>query len=585
MPRFACLIDLPRIASRRLVAALACAFGSPGDAAFGQVPAAPVTGRPQVGRRDVESPVNNPLDDRLLPDAARSPWRTWFSRNYLRYEPAPLERGAGREQLPPHLVDTTLRDHRKALYRDDVSTRLTLLLRDGDDRVRGAAALSLARGGFLETPDHVARLFSLLDDEQKRVREQSLIAAGIAEPGAARHRLLSIANSNFDGLHLQNEVERTRMRALASLSLALQGEPLLPALVGGYARDPSAPLQLRALVVQALGLSGSDAALPLLESLARNDDEAPLIRATATAALGLLGQTAAVPLLLELLVDRDSDTDIRAAAALAIGEAAPRGDDTLVRELVKAIDHESNALVGRFLLLSIGQIGGTTARLRLEHALQHESAEQRVFAELGLGLLARQGDAELAVQALEDALRKTRSQDEQAALLCALGLSRCAATFDSVANFIDHGAPEIRRAAVAGLSLLRAPRAVALLEQRLLDDPAPEVRLHAARALARLDPTCASLLVRELGSGRNRSSPERSALILALGYTGDPLALEPLLDLLREPGHTSRDRESATFALGLIYDIRRPPVASRLSAGRSFLHESTELAALIGLLD
>lgn len=541
---------------------------------------------PAIGRRETSGPATTPLDDQLLPDAARSPWRTWFTRHYARYEAPPLQGGAGRGGLPPHLADQALRSERRDLFRSDVAARLALLLRDHDDRVRGAAAIALARGGFLgDDPAAVARMFLLQDDVQRRVREQSLLAAGLSGTSTARHRLLSIANSDFSGLHLQNDVERTRLRALAGLFLALDGEPALPKLVASLALDPRAPLQQRALVVQALGLSGSAGAQPILESLAKNEEEQALIRATAVAAMGLLGRAEPTPFLLELLTLKSSDTDVRAAAALAVGEVAPRGDDEVVRALVRAADHESNALVGRFLLLAIGEVGGSTARLRLERALQHESAEQRVFAELGLGLLARHGDREPAVEALLQELRRTRSQDEQCALLCSLGLAGVATVQEEVASWLAHDAPEVRRAALNGLALLGQPGSVALFEQRLLDDPAPEVRLHAARALGRLDPTCASLLIRELGGGVSRATQERAALLLALGSTGDPLAVEPLLDLLREPATNSSEREAATLALGLLYDPRRLPLASRLASGRSFLHESTELAPLLALAE
>ncbi len=538
-----------------------------------------------AGRRESEGPARDGFDDRLLPDAPRSPWRTWFNRNFHRFEPLPLAGGAGRGGLPPHLVDPKLRNERIASYRSDVATRLALLLRDPDDRVRGAAAISFARGGFVHDARDVQRLFELADDEQRRVRSQAVLAAALGESSPARHRLLQIAHADFDGLHLQNEVERDRIRALATLFLSLDGEPALPALVRSFAEDPSTPLQLRALVIQGLGLSRAAAALPTLAALVDDVTQPALVRAAAAAALGLLGDPAAAPLLLARLDRRDSDTDVRAAAALALGAVAPRGDEEFVRTLLKATEHESNALVGRFLLLALGEIGGTTARLRLERALEHESAEQRVFAELGLGLLARRGDREQAIAPLEGALRRTRSQDEQCALLCALGISGAPEAFGSIAGFLEASAPEVRRAAISALSLLGLPAAVASLERLLLDDSAPEVRMHAARALGRLDPSCAALMIHELGGGRSRAAAERASLILAIGFTRDPVALEPLLELLREPGHTSREREAATQALGLIYDERQLPPGLPLVASRSFLNESSELAELTTLAE
>lgn len=555
----------------------------------GQPPVAPVLPIPSdglsAGRRESEGPASDPLDDRLLPDAARSPWRSWFSRNFHRFEPPPLADGAGRGGLPPHLLDPRLRAERAESYRGDVAARLSLLLRDGDDRVRGAAALSLARGGFIRTGQDADRLLQLADDDQRRVRSQALLAAALGPASPARHRLLRIAHADFDGLHLQNEVERDRVRALASLFLSLANEPALPLLVRDFASDLRKPLQLRALVVQALGLCGAPTALPLLADLLAQVEQPPLIRATAAAALGQLADPLAAPLLLARLEQRDSDTDVRAAAALALGAVAPRGDEEFVRALLKATERESNAHVSRFLLLSLGEIGGATARLRLERALEHESAEQRVFAELGLGMLARQGERDRWITPLLDALRRTRSQDEQCALLCALGISGAFEAYQSVAEFLAAGAPEVRRAAISALSLLGQPGAVASFERLLLDDPAPEVRMHAARALGRLDPSCAALLVHELGGGRSRAAAERAALILAIGFTRDPVALEPLLELLREPDPTSREREAAAQALGLIYDEQRLAPTARLASARSLLQESTELAELLTLVE
>ena len=85
--------------------------------------------------------------------------------------------------------------------------------------------------------------------------------------------------------------------------------------------------------------------------------------------------------------------------------------------------------------------------------------------------------------------------------------------------------------------------------------------------------------------GRSRAATERAALILAVGFTRDPVALEPLLQLLREPGHSSREREAATHALGLIYDAQRAPPTTRLAANRSFVNESSELAELLTLAE
>jgi HEAT repeat protein len=143
----------------------------------------------------------------------------------------------------------------------------------------------------------------------------------------------------------------------------------------------------------------------------------------------------------------------------------------------------------------------------------------------------------------------------------------------------------VRRAGVVALELLGAPAAVPLLQKLLFDDESPEVRAQAARALARIDPGCAATLIHALGSRRPRGTGERAALILCLGFTRDPSTLEPLLELLREGGHTSQEREAATLALGLVYDARLAPPAARIGERRSFLRESPEISGLLALAE
>jgi hypothetical protein len=74
-------------------------------------------------------------------------------------------------------------------------------------------------------------------------------------------------------------------------------------------------------------------------------------------------------------------------------------------------------------------------------------------------------------------------------------------------------------------------------------------------------------------------------LIVSLGFTRDPAAIEPLLDLLRERGRPSQEREAATMALGLVYDAHRAAPAARLGEAHSFLRESSEIPALLALAE
>jgi HEAT repeat protein len=525
-------------------------------------------------------------EERIVPEAGSSAWRLWLARNYHLFEPPALSPVEARSSVPAHLLDPVLRAKNRELYKPDVDARLSLLLRDPDDRVRGAAAISLARAGLVNGPADAESLFRLLGDDQRRVRDQALLAASLAEGSAASYHLLRFAAASEEPRASGSESEKTRLRVLSALFASMRGQAMLADLVGDLALDRKLATQHRALVLQAIGLAGNRAAAPLLVSIARDRAEASLVRAAAVTALGALEERSAAPAMIALLEDRDHDAEVRAAAALAVGSLVGPNDSELVRSLVRTRSRENNAAVARFLLLSLGRIGGIHAEVEVMDVFERKGAEERVFAELALGLLARSSGAPQKVAPLLEALRSVRIQDERCALLCALGLSAQAQAIDAVANEALHdAAPEVRRAAVVALELLGRPACLPVLQKILIDDDSPDVRVQAARALARLDPAAASSMIHALGGSRPRGTTERAALILCLGFTRDPSVLEPLLDLLREQGRPSQEREAATLALGLVYDERRAAPAARLGESRSFLRESSELPSLLSLAE
>jgi len=527
-----------------------------------------------------------PPEERLVPDAGQNSWRMWLARNLHAFESPPLDMATAHPGLPPHLADPLLRAQKRDLYRPDVDARLSLLLRDPDDRVRGAAAVSLARAGLADEPGDAATLFAMLDDDQRRVRDQALLAASLVDGGAARYRLLRFVAASDELIYARTESERTRTRALATLFVSLRHERLLPQLVRDLVADRRLATPLRSLIVGALGLAGDPGAVPILVQIVRDREEPALVRAAAVGALGSLRDRAAAPVVVALLEDRDHDSEVRAAAALAAGELVAAANADLVRALVRAHDREGNATISRFLLLSLGRIGGAAAENEIERVLRRQSAEERVYAELALGLAARASRDPQRLAPLLEALRGARSQDERCALLCALGLSGLPQAFEPIAvETLRAGAPDVKRAGILALQILGSAAGLPLFQKLLIDDDAPEVRMQAARALARLDPGSASTLIHALGSSRSRGTGERAALILSLGFTRDPSALEPLLDLLRERGHPSREREAATLALGLIYDARPAPPTARVGEARSFLRESYEIPGLLALAE
>jgi len=548
-------------------------------------PKAPLSGH---GGSDLPQTGGGHNDNGARPSAPVEPpqvvWRQWVDRNLFRYEPPPVSAADAHSNLPPHLLDLSLRAQKRDLYRGDVGAALTQLLHDSDDRVRGIAAISLARVG---AEPGTEGLVQLLSDSHRKVRDQMLLASALADGTAEHYHLLRCAAG--DTLEVgapASGSEHDRARAVAAILLAARGEHSVPRLLGDWVLDRTVATQYRALAIQALGLAGNPDAADRLVAIARDHGEPGLIRSTAVAALGQLGVHATAPAVLQFLDERDLDTEVRTAAALALGSLVDPNDATALRSMLKAQDREGNALVARFLLLSLGQIGGRTAELRIDRMLERPSSDERTFAHLALGLAARKSGAPQTAAPLFDALRDARLLDEKCGLAVALGLTGQQRALEPLADLALRGpSPDVRAWAVTGLYLLALPGCVSVLTRVMNDDDNPDVRMQSARALARLDPVGASALIHVLHGARSPTTTERATFIEALGLTRDPTALEPLLALLKDGKAVSAERVAATLALGLVYDARTAPPTARIGEGANFLRESPEIAALLSLAE
>jgi HEAT repeat protein len=525
---------------------------------------------------------DNPAKSLGGAEPSQPPWREWLARNLYRFEPAPVDAAAAHPGLPPHLADLSLRAEKRDLYRGEVETALARLIEDGDDRVRGAAAISLARVGFDPQSD---RLLSLLSDDHRRVRDQSLLAASLADSSKSHYHLLRFAAGDAAQLRaFAGDPDRERVRALAAILLAARRDTSVGLLLGDWILDRTVASQHRALAIEALGLSGSPEVAERLIALARDRGEPGLIRGAAVTALGQLGLRSTAPIVVQLLDDHD--VDVRNAAAFAVANVVDASDADALRALLRTQEHDGNALASRFLLLALGQIGGRVAELRIARALERPTVDERIFADLALGLAARRSGSLVTATPLFEALRDARFVDERCALAIALGLTGQPRALEPLADQALRGAaPDARRYAVIGLYLLAQPGAVSVLEHVLNDDDNPDVRLQAMQALARLDPTGSSALIHALNGPRTPTTSERAMLIESLGLTRDPSAIEPLLALLRNGKAVAMEREAATLALGLVYEARTAPPTARVGEGGNFLRESPELAGLLSLAE
>jgi len=316
-----------------------------------------------------------------------------------------------------------------------------------------------------------------------------------------------------------------------------------------YKKDPN----IRKWAADALGeLGEKQAVAPLIAAL---DDQETDVKCSAAAALGKLGDPRAVEPLIKSLEDilvrksaarvlqrlgkvatpgllaalEHDNKDVRRYVAEILGNLE---DPTAVEPLIKSLGDDDSS-VRRSVATALGNLGDLRAVQPLIKLLKDGNTD----AVTPLGQL---GDPQ-AVQPLLNALSKKQHYTTQNAIKAALHKLDDAAIPYFLAA-LDHDDKAVRRYASEQLDRLG-------WEPRRDKD---KIRYYLARehyaSLAKLGPVAVDALINDLvvnDSGR---------AAWALGETGDPSAVEPLIAALK-----STDKElqrSSAMALGKIGDTR-----------------------------
>ncbi len=225
----------------------------------------------------------------------------------------------------------------------------------------------------------------------------------------------------------------------------------------------------------------------------RDGDDAH--RFYAAQALGRIGAVAAVPTLIEVL--RDDDPDVRSATAEALGVL---GDTRAVEPLLENLSGDPSSDVKLNAVVSLGKLGDDRA-VPLLRELVRSRGEEIVWDEEEFlsGGWDDWLDVQLrAIEALADIGASGPVPDIMAAMddpdgqdLSAPGcqaMSRLGeAGIDALGQYLDHGSARMRRSAARALVANGGHQSQRPL-RRALNDPLPEIRLIALRALASADP-------------------------------------------------------------------------------------------------
>ncbi|MCY2960552.1 MAG: HEAT repeat domain-containing protein [Planctomycetota bacterium] len=429
--------------------------------------------------------------------------------------------------------------------------------------IRGAAATALGASGGR---DAVEPLVKLLADPNQEVRHRAILALGATGSSSAAALLLRIAR---DGA-LEGAGARISpyARSLAIVALALARHAGLEQPVDGAVRA----------IVRERPKGGGDsegvafaamfhhvlAPAPGLEELALElafaEHEPPGVRCRAAEALGSTRDPATLAKLQTLL--SGPRLDLRRSAALALGATR---DSRAQPGLMTAWELEADPLTRGFVLISIGRTGGAKAHAYLARILREGEADERCWAAIALGVLARETRDPETSKLLRDALDRERQTSRRAAYWLACGLVRDEDSIDLLAGELRSAAdPRARMYAATALALIGGMRPAGILRQRLLEEPSSLGRVAIAQGLGILGQGEDTRAMR--GALERLAEPALQGIAAtALAFHGSLAALEELADLSHAETGTRVRRAASIEGLGLLLSRGEPLALSLLS--------------------
>jgi len=493
-------------------------------------------------------------------------WEFWWEFNhdaYVNLRPTLLHAPAPASSTPFTPFDADARSR-------ILMPVLVELLRDRDDIVRSSAVLSLAR---LQDPSVLPYLGnSAVGDPSLAVRTNALLALGLSRAPKAADRLKQT---------MYDERLPDESRAFSAVALGVNGSPegsaaLREALASG--NESALPYTVRLAATWALGLSGDPGNSPFLRAMvtAKGGDETA--RALAIEALGRVADRAVNPLLIEAL--GSPHVHVRRSAAIVMGTLARPEDADVVKELERALDGDADQTVRSFAAISLGRIasiGSPPIVERLRSRLHAESARQRAFVAIALGI----SGAQSAAPDLLNEFRSEGSESQRGAYATALALLDAKEAIpDLRAAFRKDKSPDLRGYLAFALGKLGDVEVVNDLRQIVSRENNPQLLYWSAVGLGLLNDRAAADFLKEQLARGGVDQVTRGAWIHALGSIGDQFAANALIAMAKGSKETALMRALATASLGMLNDEDRAPLTATFSRDHNYTMSLTFLPDL-----
>jgi HEAT repeat protein len=411
------------------------------------------------------------------------------------------------------------------------------------------------------------------------------LVAGVAPSAAANFDWAGHVELDAEGLSSDDPAKRLEaVSDLGRYDIALT-QPYLTRALG----DGDENVKIAA--AKALGLGGSAAAVPAMIDWLTDPDVKMKIKQVAADVLGDIGGPEATSALTRSL--GDSDSTVRMHAVKALGAIGRRGNGAVVISLIPRLEDDKAdvrtatiaqleelgdrraviPLVARFgdtapearrsAVRAVGKLGDPSAVPALIRLLNDPNEDVRTAAVGSLGLLG-------AVDAIDALTEQLTSGSDTYRQKVAYALGQIAAVprsgkagEDAMRTLVQNlEVPATRNAAKEALHVAgkaAVPALVAHLQGRIHGHPASAVTLLADAG----DPRATATLAAELERGR----VAMPLVLQALGATGDPQALVPVLGAL-----ASKDAAIRLAAM----EALRPLLGSDARAGDVLIEHLTD---------
>lgn len=528
--------------------------------------------------------------------------------------------------------------------REAVVSALALRLADALPGVRGAAARALAALAERHVAPVLAELLVRAERDERRevalalsmLDSGALGAVAVRDPDAAIRECVARATSDRGHLQLLLDDAEQGVADAAAERLAALGESSLLSLVF-EGSEAVGPRKQRAALLAFATLGDWPAGVSRAVTAALGDGD-PSVRTTAVRVLGLTGRSPSEAL---ARLEGDGDDGVRWAAAIAVTELLRRapGDASLRDALELALVDSSPEVVRQAeAALSAGQdLSGAAVealsavraerwsalvalgpqalpwcrRVLRERATDRASVGRRVGVLDALSRSRAEGADELvaiasadkAVRVREGAARTAATLAEPWAALDLLAGDPVTTVRVEVCRVLGDrgGEPAVERLSLLrhdGAADVRLAAAVALAGPKtsavtkvaeLLNDPDPEVKLHACQLLEEMGhPGGIEPLIVTLGDANPRVRHGARRALISLGWT--PVGHRVTADSRGYAWWTSRaewqasgagEREALEGALR----ATDPSVRRDAAEGLELLRDSKSLPALLGCLE